>query len=48
VQLDDPIAAHIDPMLWALNHSKLEQHFGAAIDQVQIQHLGVLKKPWNH
>jgi len=39
VQLEDPIAAHIDPILWALNHSKLQQHFGAAIDQVQIQHL---------
>ena len=43
VQLEDPIAAHIDPILWALNHSKLQQHFGAAIDQVQIQQLG--KKP---
>ena len=40
MQLDDPIAAHIDPILWALNHSKLAQHFGQAIDQVQIQWLG--------
>ena len=39
MQLEDPIAAHIDPILWALNHSKLQQHFGAAIDQVQIQQL---------
>eukprot|EP00435_Cladocopium_sp_Y103_P021304 s1357_g5.t1 len=39
VQLDDPIAAHIDPILWELNHTKLEHHFGSPIQQVQIQHL---------
>ncbi|CAK9036112.1 Putative sodium-coupled neutral amino acid transporter 10 [Durusdinium trenchii] len=39
VNLTDPIALHIDPILIALNGTRLEDHFGSPIHGVQIQHL---------
>lgn len=39
MNLTDPIALHIDPILIALNGTRLEDHFGSPIHGVQIQHL---------
>lgn len=39
VSLTDPISQHIDPILTQLNGSRLADHFGSAIETVQIQHL---------
>ena len=39
VKLTDPINLHIDPILLQLNGTRLEDHFGSPIRDVEIQHL---------
>jgi len=39
VSLTDPIAKHIDPILLKLNGTRLEDHFGASIASVHVEHL---------
>ena len=44
VALEDPIAVHIDPILLALNGTRLHEKFGDPIHDVQIQQLGAVNQ----